>query len=327
MKISLSMHCGNSIKKMCYLSNACNIMKNMFLKTGRSILSVLTVILIYQAFFAGSVLAQQNTSEKLTLPEFIAHRGASYLAPENTLASIQLAWEIDADAVEFDVFLAADGEVVVHHDKTTDRTGSRDKAIEEQTLDELRELDFGAWKGSQWKDEKIITLDKALATLPKGKRMVVEAKSGVDIIEPMLEVFDRSGHHPHQIVFITFSYEVAAKTKQLRPQQNVLWLSSFRQDNENGQWSPTMDELVEKTLDAGLDGLNLRFIGPATSADEVAKIRDAGLGYFVWTVNDVEDAEKAIELGVDGLTTDRPAWMKKQLLSRNGWELMSHPQK
>lgn len=320
MKIMLPMtrhNGGNILKKSCCL----------FLKTGRSVLSVLTVVLVYQTFFAGSVLAQQNTPEKLNLPEFIAHRGASYLAPENTMASIQLAWEMDTDAVEFDIFITADGEIVVHHDKNTERTGGRDKAIEEQTLEELRELDFGAWKGPQWKDEKIITLDEALATLPKGKRMVVEAKSGPEIVEPMLEAIERSGHHPYQIVFITFNYEVAAKTKRLKPQQHVLWLSSFRQDKETGQWSPTMDELVEKTLEAGLDGLNLRFIGPATSAEEVAKIRDAGLGYFVWTVNDVEDAERAIELGVDGLTTDRPAWMKKQLLSRNGWKFMNNSQK
>ncbi len=283
------------------------------------------VFLFSIIFLLGGVWNQSEAQSFLGLPEFIAHRGASYLAPENTMASIQLAWEIDVDAVEIDIYLTADHEIVLFHDRTTNRIGGRDKAVVAQTLEDLQELDIGEWKGSQWKGERIITLDEALATLPKGKRMIVEAKSGPEIVEPMLDAIYRSGHHPHQIIVITFSYEVAAKTKKLKPQQQVLWLSGFQQDSETGEWSPKMDELVEKTLDANLDGLNLQFTGPATNTEEVAKIRNAGLGYFVWTVNDIEDAEKAIELGVDGLTTDRPAWMKKNLLSRNGWRLMNQP--
>lgn len=168
-------------------------------------------------------------------------------------------------------------------------------------------------------------MDEALATVPKGKRIIVEAKSGPDIVEPMLEAFDRSGLHPHQIVVIAFSYEVASKTKALRPQQAVLYLKSFRQDSDTGEWSPTMEELIAETKEANLDGVNLSFRGPATMEEEVAKIREAGLGYYVWTVNDIEDAELAVKLGVDGLTTDRPAWMKKQLLSRNAWKLLKKP--
>lgn len=294
------------------------------LKMDRTIMSS-SAFLFSIIFLLGGVWNQKEAPSVSELPEFIAHRGASYLAPENTMASIQLAWEMDVDAVEIDIYLTADHEIVLFHDRTTNRIGGRDKAVEDQTLEELQELDVGEWKGSQWKGERIITLDEALATLPKGKRMIVEAKSGPEIVEPMLDAIYRSGHHPHQVVVIAFSYEVAAKTKKLKPQQQVLWLSGFQQDSETGKWSPKINELVEKTLDANLDGLNLQFTGPATNAEEVAIIRNAGLGYFVWTVNDIEDAEKAIELGVDGLTTDRPAWMKKNLLSRNGWRLMKQP--
>lgn len=289
------------------------------------VLMSLSASLFSIIFLLGGVWNHSEAQSFLDLPEFIAHRGASYLAPENTMASIQLAWEMDVDAVEIDIYLTTDNEIVLFHDRTTNRIGGRDKAVEDQTLEELRELDVGEWKGLQWKGEKIITLDEALATLPKGKRMIVEAKSGPEIVEPMLDAIYRSGNHPHQIVVITFSYEVAVKTKRLKPQQQVLWLSGFRQDSETGEWSPKMDELVEKTLDANLNGLNLQFTGPATNAEEVEKIRNVGLGYFVWTVNGIKDAEKAIELGVDGLTTDRPAWMKKNLLSRNGWRLMNQP--
>lgn len=300
-------------------------MKTSFINR-RVLLGLLLFPIMNHTGLAEDAMAQPEKGERLHLPEFIAHRGASYLAPENTLASIQLAWNMDVDAVEIDIYLTADDEIVVYHDKTTNRIGGRDKAVEDQTLAELRELDLGEWKGPQWKGEKIATLDEALATLPKGKRMIVESKSDIRIVEPMLEAIERAGHHPHQVVVITFLYDVAAKTKKIKPQQQVLWLSGFRQDDATGEWSPTIDELVDKALEANLDGLNLRWIGPATEAEEVQKIREAGLGYYLWTVDDVEDAEQAIDLGVDGLTTNRPAWMKKNLLSRNGWTFMDRPQ-
>lgn len=274
---------------------------------------------------AETSLARQGLPPAQKLPEMIAHRGASWLAPENTMASIQLAWEMDVDAVEFDIYLTADGEIVLFHDRNTNRITGRDQLVEEQTLAELRELDYGAWKGSQWEGEQIITLDEALAATPKGKRMIVDVKSDTRIVDPMLEAFDRSGLHPFQIVVIAFSYELAAKTKRLRPHQQVLWLEGFRQDEESGQWTPAIEELIERALEANLDGLNLRFVGPATVPENIALIRDAGLGYYVWTVNEIEDAERAMALGVDGLTTDRPVWIKKQLIARNGLHLLHKP--
>ena len=76
--------------------------------------------------------------------EIIGHRGASFDAPENTLAAIRLAWEQKADAAEFDVFLSKDGKIVVIHDANTKRTAGVDKRVVDQTLDELRALTSGS---------------------------------------------------------------------------------------------------------------------------------------------------------------------------------------
>ncbi len=100
--------------------------------------------------------------QKLLL--IIAHRGESYDAPENTLASINLAWQRDADAVEIDVRLSKDNKVVVFHDKTTRRLGGRNESVKNQTLEELKELDVGSWKSEKYKNEKIPTLTEVLAT-------------------------------------------------------------------------------------------------------------------------------------------------------------------
>ena len=83
--------------------------------------------------------------------EIIAHRGASYDAPENTLESVRLGWEQKADAVEVDVFLSKDGEVVLHHDATTKKIAGVDRKLADQTFAELRQLDVGVWKGPRWK--------------------------------------------------------------------------------------------------------------------------------------------------------------------------------
>ena len=78
--------------------------------------------------------------------EIIAHRGASYLAPENTLASVKLGWQKDAD-VEVDVYLSKDNRIVVIHDSTTKRTsGGTDLKVSESDSQELRKLDVGSFK-------------------------------------------------------------------------------------------------------------------------------------------------------------------------------------
>src|SRR5689334_25434220 len=79
--------------------------------------------------------------------EIVAHRGASFDAPENTVAAIELAWKQSADASEFDVYLTKDGKLVVIHDATTKRTANADVRVADSTLAELRKLDAGKWKG------------------------------------------------------------------------------------------------------------------------------------------------------------------------------------
>src|SRR5438128_11840999 len=93
-------------------------------------------------------------SQIANLPELIAHRGASHDAPENTLAAVQLAWQQHADAVEVDVRISRDGQLVVIHDDNTLRTGKAARKVSDETLAELRSLDVGRWKGRQWSGER-----------------------------------------------------------------------------------------------------------------------------------------------------------------------------
>src|SRR5690625_4130825 len=85
--------------------------------------AALLAILLLTTGSAETSYAQAGAETDIRLPEFIAHRGASWLAPENTMASIQLAWEMDVDAVEIDIYLTADDQIVLFHDR--DRKSTR----------------------------------------------------------------------------------------------------------------------------------------------------------------------------------------------------------
>src|ERR1700677_2285230 len=92
--------------------------------------------------------------------EIIAHRGASYDVPENTLAAFNLAWKEEADAVELDIYLTKDGKIVAIHDETTKRTTGVALNVADSTLAELQQLDAGAWKNAVWKGEQIPSLEQ-----------------------------------------------------------------------------------------------------------------------------------------------------------------------
>src|SRR5215204_6481097 len=114
--------------------------------------------------------------------EIVGHRGASYDAPENTMAATNLAWKQKADAVETDIWLSKDGKLVVSHDKTGKRTAGRDVIYPEITQAETRELDAGSWKDPKFKGEKIPLLEEQIASIPPGKRILVEIKTGPEIV-------------------------------------------------------------------------------------------------------------------------------------------------
>ncbi len=100
-------------------------------------------------------------------PLIIAHRGASYEAPENTMAAVKLAWQMDADGVEIDVHLTKDEQVVVFHDDNTRRFGGNRKPIAECDYSELLKLDVGRFMGEQYKGERIPLLAQVINTCQK----------------------------------------------------------------------------------------------------------------------------------------------------------------
>jgi len=240
----------------------------------------------------------------------LAHRGESYIAPENTLAAFNLAWKLGAEAVELDCHLTRDNKIMVMHDAKTGRTAGTDLVIKDTDSAELRKLDVGKWKGEQYAGEKMPFLSEALATIPPGGRMLVEVKCGPEIIPFLRDVIDKSGKR-RQITIISFNLDVVAQSKKAMPDVPHYYLRSPAKDPKTGQPQPYDHKLIQTALDNGLDGLDLHYSMVTKEFADAVKAK--GLALWTWTVNDPAEAKRQAELGVDGLGTDRCAWLKEQM--------------
>ncbi len=244
--------------------------------------------------------------------EIIAHRGASYLAPENTLASVKLGWEKRAD-VEVDVYLSKDNRIVVIHDSTTKRTsGGTDLKVSETDSQELRKLDVGSFKGPEFAGEPIPFLEEVLATVPPGRKLYVEIKCKQEILPVLKPMLAQSGKMS-QIVIICFDLEVAAASKKIIDVPTY-WLKGTDKVKDTQQWIPHDPNLAETAKARGLDGVDVHYAG--VTEEFVRGVRAAGLKLYVWTVDDPEEAARLVALGVDGITTNRPEWLREQLKNR-----------
>lgn len=240
--------------------------------------------------------------------EIIAHRGASHLAPENTMASVMLGWEKGAN-VEVDVYLSADNRIVVIHDPTTKRTGQIELKVSETVSEDLRKLDVGSFKAEEFAGERIPFLADVLDTIPPGRKLYVEIKCGKEILPYLEELIDRSGKKS-QIVIIGFDLETVAASKRLI---NVptYWLKGTEKVKETEEWIPHDPRLIQEAADNGLDGMDVHYAGVTRTFVDAAKSAKQKL--YVWTVDDPVEAARLVKLGVAGITTNRPGWLREQL--------------
>jgi glycerophosphoryl diester phosphodiesterase len=240
--------------------------------------------------------------------DIIAHRGASYLAPENTRAAVLLAWEKGAD-VEIDVHLSLDNRIMVIHDATTKHIAGVDLKVSETRSERLRKLDMGSFKGQAFTGEQMPFLEEIIRTIPSGRRLYVEIKCGPEILPHLVELVGKSDKMS-QIVIIGFDLETVARSKQVLDVPTY-WLKGTARDKETDAWIPHDPNLVLTARKNGLDGLDVHHAGITEAL--VAAARDAGQKLYTWTVDDPEEARRLVRLTVDGITTNRPAWLREQL--------------
>lgn len=238
---------------------------------------------------------------------FVGHRGASFLAPENTIASYKLAWELGVLAAECDIMLTKDKQVVVFHDKTGKRLTDYDFTVKEAIYKDIKDHPIKLKESNlpKFTGQTIPLLSDLLQIIPNGRTLVIEIKTGVEILPHMQKVISNNWKSG-DIAFIAFDFETILATKKLYPEVPCYYLSAFRHDINKKH-----DEIIESDL----DGVNLRH--KIISKKLVQKFKDENKGVWCWTVNDPADALKLIQYGVSAITTDRPKWLSEAVSKSN----------
>jgi glycerophosphoryl diester phosphodiesterase len=266
----------------------------------------------------------------------IAHRGARSLAPENTLAAARRAYEIGADLWELDVAMTADGELLVIHDDTLERTSNVEDIFPERkpwnvsefTLAEIRQLDFGSWFNE---DDPFQQIKDGNVPLADQKSYVGEpAPTLRDALQFTLDHQWKVNIEIKSLVGTPGDKLVVSKVVSLvqeRGMQDRVLISSFNHDY-----------LVQvKTLDASIPTAALVSIGypaPASLVErlnaqaynpklgevtiqEISDLRQKGIDVYIWVVNEPEAMKRLIVAGASGLFTDYPQVLKEILDQRH----------
>jgi len=236
----------------------------------------------------------------------IAHRGFSGAAPENTLAAFQKGIEIGSDMIELDVHLSRDGEIVVIHDETLERTTNGKGMVADQTLQDLKRLDAGSSFGPAFAGEKIPILREVL-DLAKGRVLVnIEIKnpthqrySITELAEKTLREVEKAGMID-KIIFSSFNPASLEWIGKKEPRAQTAFLF-------HRPWNSLRDIPGSQEYSV----LNLRNIH--LTREKVAELKKAGKRVNVYTVNPEEEIRKFVDWGVDGIITNYPDRLIKVL--------------
>ncbi|MFO7917851.1 MAG: glycerophosphodiester phosphodiesterase [Anaerolineae bacterium] len=240
-------------------------------------------------------------------PLIIAHRGASAVAPENTLAAFEAAVEAGADGVELDVMRCRSGELVVVHDDTVDRTTDGSGLVRTISKDSLRMLDAGSWFGLEYAGQRIPTLEEALAFVERGIRLNIEIKSQMlrsEGLEEEIADMIRAQRCEDRVLISSFNPLVLMRMKDVAPelQRGLLYAPGSLRSSPR-IWRHFVQP---QALHPHHNVVDEEYIHWA---------RDNGYRVNVWTVNEAARMREMTALGVDGIITDHPARLRRLLYS------------
>ncbi len=244
--------------------------------------------------------------QRNNIPLVVAHRGASYDAPENTIASFLLAWEQGADAIEGDFHLTKDEHIVCIHDYDTNRVCETNLVIKDSTLEELKKLDIGSHFGAQFSDQRIPTIGQIFDTVPIGKKVLVEVKCGKELLPILIHQIKLSNIDLSQIIVISFDKYVIKECKVIEPNLVSLWLNDFDEDFDI--------ELITSTLiDIKADGISSNNTATEKLPSTVIAL---GKSYHSgWSIDNLDGIDKLINWGTQSITTNNPGRVKVHLIS------------
>ena len=241
-------------------------------------------------------------------PVRIAHRGASGagLAPENTLAAFEKAIQIGVDAVEIDVHATRDGQVVVLHDASLERTTNGQGTVGELTLAQVRQADAGSWHGKEFSGERVPTLQEVLELTRHRALVLVEIKADF-IAERVLQIITEL-QAEDQVVIQSFNPQTVQRIKLLDPgMPAALLVGELSTPSSDSQ----VGELVRKVLQVGAHALSIWHgaLNPAV----LEGMRRRGISVWTWTVDEEIAMRDLVQAGVGGIITNYPDRLNRVL--------------
>jgi len=232
--------------------------------------------------------------------EIFAHRGASGNFPENTIAAFKEAARLPVFGVEFDVHMTADGELVVIHDESIDRTSDGKGYVKDMSLSELKKHDFGSWFSSDFQGEKIPTLAEVLDVFESTEhKLNIELKSDIFPYEGMVEKaldFIAERRLEARVILSSFDHSAIQIVKRLNPHLETAAL-----------FMEVLVHPLDYIRNIPADALHILF--PAALRPTLAEVINSGMPVRTFTVNDETHAKMLKQAGVQAIFTDHPAKM------------------
>jgi glycerophosphoryl diester phosphodiesterase len=225
--------------------------------------------------------------------QVIGHRGACEYAPENTMPSFDLAYDLGVESIETDVRVTKDGTLVLFHDSNMARTSNGIGTIEEHTYQELMQLDFGSWFSKKFEDTKIVRLSEFLNKYGNKIHLNLEIKSP-DIERIVLNELNEVGLDYTNYVITAFELNKLKKVKELDPKVSTGFLFGGSFDKEKVDLCS--DKRIGHTCPNAAD----------MNAETVEYAHDRGLFVRAWGVADLDLMRHVVKCGGDGMTINFP---------------------
>ncbi len=243
-------------------------------------------------------------------PLVIAHRGDSAGYPENTVVAFAAALDAGVDGIELDVRLSRDGVPFITHDATLARFGGSTRSVRRLSMDEMREVEVGAWKHPRFAGQRVPTLAEVLVQCRR-TTLYIELKAtggpGRTAYHRRLAraVVDAIARHQAatRVRILCFDGGVLAAVARMAPRL-LRVRNCERLPTDIGRWLDDQAGLHAACFDRRI-----------VTAAVVRACHARGMQVFSWSANDAAAADRLVHLGVDGILSDRPGWLVGYLRS------------
>ncbi|AFH50553.1 Glycerophosphoryl diester phosphodiesterase [Ignavibacterium album JCM 16511] len=250
---------------------------------------------------------------KVKTPIIVAHRGASYKAPENTIPAFKIAFDEQADFIEGDFWLTVDNEIICIHDSNTRRVGNKNIRVTSSTLDELKKVDVGIRKGNQFAGTTIPTLQEVLDIIPEQKGLHLEIKDNREkFLFRLKEILKESNIPSEKIRIISFHRNIIRAAKKYIPDIKAYLIFGWYFSKGN-YFKSLARKLITKKIDTvNCDGLVI-YSGSYIEDGFIKAFQSKNLDVCTYNVEDENKAQKLFEFGVDSITTNSPLMIRKAI--------------